>query len=297
DYLDANVINSAYHFQKSRLIEDDNISVVDFRYDMQRVEHLTVTNEGTLQDVLSYRNEHDLKNLRAICLYDLKTQNISNNIFPEFDFLKELEFNYCMIKEAKDYYFQGLIQLEKLVLYETEFYVVSRGFLNGIYSLQNLKIYNNQLGLKNRINEFCSTIDQKTFTDNENLISLDLENTLVQQINDFAFENLTFLNTIRLIGNNIKIITKNTFTGLVNLIILNLSKNQISTIEYNSFISLGKLEELDLSSNFISNVESRMFNGLVKLKFLDLSKNRILNIDDNMYELFKNCTINLMDRN
>ncbi|CAF0983056.1 unnamed protein product [Brachionus calyciflorus] len=295
DYLDANVINSAYHFHKSQLITNDKIIFVNFRDDMKIVEHLTVSNEGNLQDVLSYRNEHNLENLRAIYLYELQPENIANDILPK------LELSFCCIEKPNNNYFEGLIYLEKLVLYETTFGMVRKGFLKGLFSLQNLIIFNNKWGFIDRftinetINEFCSTIDQETFTDNKNLISLDLDNTIVQKINELAFMNFKCLTSIRLIGINISTIRQKTFLGLVNLIKLNLSKNQISTIEYDSFVSLRNLEELDLSSNVISNVESRMFNGLENLKILDLCKNKTeINIEDEIFGFFRNFKIKLI---
>lgn len=111
-----------------------------------------------------------------------------------------------------------------------------------------------------------------------NLTFLDLSHNAMGKIEKGSFQWLPRLETLSLMENNIKHLTKDTFQGLKSLkrLLLNraLVKSRTSSmpiIDDYSFQPLGALESLILQGTAVWNITDHTFKGLTNLKELDLS--------------------------
>ncbi|XP_022191101.2 slit homolog 2 protein [Nilaparvata lugens] len=103
-----------------------------------------------------------------------------------------------------------------------------------------------------------------------NLISLDLSDNELTQIEQILSESLKTLN---LSHNNISDIKF--LTSLVTLERLDLSMNHIYDLGKSQFATMINLVRLDLSSNSLTNLHEKTFSGLHRLQTLDLSQNQL----------------------
>ncbi|KAK2163803.1 hypothetical protein LSH36_74g12006 [Paralvinella palmiformis] len=78
---------------------------------------------------------------------------------------------------------------------------------------------------------------------------LDLSNNKLLSLPEYAFANLTELNTLILSYNKLQCVQEKTFAGLKNLKILSLHGNDLSSIPYGSFKELVSLTHLGLGDN------------------------------------------------
>ena len=96
---------------------------------------------------------------------------------------------------------------------------------------------------------------------------LNLSRLSLNEINDFAFDNVTHIK------------------------ILNLTNNSLIWLWENTFANLRNLEQLYLSHNYVSNMKIP-FAGLSNLKFLDFSKNLITDLRaSDFFGLTESCVI------
>lgn len=135
------------------------------------------------------------------------------------------------------------------------------------------------------------TLPAEFFTTYSSLQFIDLSNSRLQNIADFAFsiEQLVELN---LRGNELTHLLTNAFSGAGNLRALDLSHNSISVVNPNIFASLHSLTDLNLSHNKLNNQSFSDSDGISidwtieSLKVLDLSHNRILYYQVMPYQSF-----------
>jgi Leucine-rich repeat (LRR) protein len=110
----------------------------------------------------------------------------------------------------------------------------------------------------------------------ENLMSIDLENNKITEINSEIFENLKRLKKLVLSRNRIGFLDPRSFVGLEKLEVLRLKRNYLEKIVRNTFEPLKNLLELDVSFNRLQNVENIFpIAGFPGLKFLNLRNNKI----------------------
>ncbi|XP_034544482.1 toll-like receptor 3 [Notolabrus celidotus] len=111
-----------------------------------------------------------------------------------------------------------------------------------------------------------------------NLTFLDVSHNGMGTIEGGSFQWLSKLQTLILVENNLKHLTKSTFQGLKNLKKLQLTKALVKShktkypvIDDFSFQPLSNLESLILKDTAISDISEHMFTGLTSLKELDMS--------------------------
>jgi len=105
------------------------------------------------------------------------------------------------------------------------------------------------------------------------LVTLFLDNNVIQQLPENLFLSLSNLRILRLSNNGISRVYSNTFTGMIGLRELDLSGNRIPTLPLGLFDPLGHLEYLSLANNEIQHVEYMSFQSCRKLRTLDMANN------------------------
>lgn len=104
--------------------------------------------------------------------------------------------------------------------------------------------------------------------------------TKLTTISQSDFKHAKKLTKLRLIFNEIHILSSNVFIELPWLEELDLSGNHITTIEDFAFNGLAFLKNLALRNNYLAEIKRNTFVGLSSLKTLDLSSNEIITIEE-----------------
>ncbi|KAM0679485.1 hypothetical protein GINT2_002328 [Glugoides intestinalis] len=102
----------------------------------------------------------------------------------------------------------------------------------------------------------------------------------LEKIPDLLFDDLTNLESLSLVNNNIKELQPNLFNNLQKLEYLNLSKNKLTELPSCVFDGLVNLKSLRLEDNNIKELQPNLFNNLQKLKSLNLSSNKLTEIPE-----------------
>ncbi|KAJ8383456.1 hypothetical protein AAFF_G00220520 [Aldrovandia affinis] len=124
------------------------------------------------------------------------------------------------------------------------------------------------------------TLTNATFTglQNTNLTSLDLSGNGLVSMYGSPFQWFGTLETLSLVENNLKHLTRGTFAGLGNLRVMNLTRALVKTrhtsypiIDDFSFEPLAGLETLLMDRTAFVGVTANLFSGLTSLRHLSLS--------------------------
>ena len=106
------------------------------------------------------------------------------------------------------------------------------------------------------------------FSGLKSLIDLQLGYVGVQQIPSDMWSELPSLQTLNLIGNDVRNLGPNAFKGLGNLRNLDLTANKLTTIRANTWMGLGTLRELSLRINKITIIEPNGFAHLPNINLI-----------------------------
>jgi Leucine-rich repeat (LRR) protein len=143
--------------------------------------------------------------------------------------------------------------------------------LRNVSSLKTLLIHNNKIKI----------ISNEKFIGSYNLAKIEIIESEVQEVAEFAFRNLSKLQELNLKNNNISELHPLTFANLTELTTLLLAENNIQELKDGTFDSNLNLELIDLSKNSINVIYPVVWANLKKLKGLNLSKNQCI---DKKYE-------------
>jgi len=115
-----------------------------------------------------------------------------------------------------------------------------------------------------------------------NLKMFHLDHLGIRHVSDFAFQNLTHLEKLSMVGNRITGLTASTFSGLVSLELLFLEGNPLYVVESGVFsgVNMPRLVELKLKDCQLYEMERNAFRGLGHLRLLDLSENHLETFPD-----------------
>ena len=235
---------------------DSHISIIqlDAFRGLEELEGLTIM--GNLHHLTSGVFKH-LKCLVSLDLFANKIHSINNGAFDDLGNLERLNLGMNRLKYIESMAFTYLNNLKDLLL---------------------------------RLNEL-STIHWK-FEYLKCLISLDLKNNQIHNINIGAFDGLSQLTTLKLANNQLDFIKTKVFITLSKLNDLDLSYNRIKTLSDAAFAGLEHLEKLDISRNKLKvikiasknrNNSHGPFEGLANLRKLFLSNNVITYIDQKVF--------------
>ena len=117
----------------------------------------------------------------------------------------------------------------------------------------------------------------------ESLIDLQLGYVGLQQIPSGMWSELPSLQTLNLIGNDVRYIGLNTFKDSSNLRNLDLTANKLTTIRANTWMGLGNLRQLSLRINKITTVEPNGFAHLRNINLILMARNQLTAIQANVF--------------
>ena len=128
-------------------------------------------------------------------------------------------------------------------------------------------------------NNLISYIEDNTFRLMSVLRVLDLGFNLVENVQEYMFNNSVGMKVLKFNDNKLTRVF-HTY-GLYNLVELRLDGNKISSVDDNAFSNLRKLAVINLSRNGLKSVSVNAFNFLPSLKEVDLSWNNIKSLPAN----------------
>ena len=175
-----------------------------------------------------------------------------------------------------------------------------------------------EIGSEAKINEGVSIMDIDLTRGgtgaSRNLLSILIQNTALESIQDNTFSGMSDLHMLNLTSNKIKTISKHAFAGLHNLTSLDLSHNQIermmdvlndltrlqsldlsynniNVIQTKTFKDQSALNKLNLNNNRLQGIHGYVFEGLVSLRHLSLRHCDLLSLDGDMFNVIRNIQV------
>ncbi|XP_070378539.1 protein toll-like isoform X2 [Dermacentor albipictus] len=137
------------------------------------------------------------------------------------------------------------------------------GVLNGLSWLRKLSFRNNLI----------SCVPDGTFSDNSNLLTVDLASNNIRWLGRDAFKGLLTLRNLRL-QNNQLLSLNGSVRGLPKLEYLGVSFNELQVVESGELENDASLTTVSFAKNNISSVEGA-FTGATALRTLSLADNRV----------------------
>eukprot|EP00051_Salpingoeca_urceolata_P016010 m.210632 g.210632 ORF g.210632 m.210632 type:complete len:1496 (-) comp18565_c0_seq1:394-4881(-) len=217
------------------------------------------------------------------------------NAFPALPKLETLLLSDNVITRIDSNMFNQLDQLELLGLGGNRLTSLVRGTLNGLVSLEKLRLLLNpsltqlpagELARTPKLEELVAngcgltSLSHSMLSGLGELKDLNLASNALTSISKRAFADLANLHTLDLSDNRLTIVQP-MFGGLVSLNSLILKDSPtLSSVAPFSFSELSALTSLDLSNCNISRLENSFLNGAgQRLAELDLTQNPIVRID------------------
>ena len=188
--------------------------------------HLDLSYNYALYQALSATTFSRLSALTTLIMQDIGLTNVRQSMFTGISRMVTLDISYNYIGTIETAAFSMMPELTKLRLASQtagSTLLFQTNAFDGISSLQNLLVQENTINFT----AFWPPLESLS-----NLLELNLENTKLHTLNDYAFRYNTKLNTLRLRHNSISSINKRTFFGPHNTLqTLDLSSNQLHTVD------------------------------------------------------------------
>jgi Leucine-rich repeat (LRR) protein len=201
--------------------------------------------------------------------------------------------------------FEGLSNLQSLLVAWNQITSLESGDFDGMSNLQSLELSGNRItglesdtldGLSNLQSLFVgwnqiTSLESGDFDGLSNLQRLDLEGNQITSLESGDLEVLGNLQVLVLGYNQITSLESGDFDGLSNLRALGLDGNRIPSLESGDFDRLSNLQGLYLYGNRITNIADGAFHGLNKLESLELGGNDItqLNLTGATFDALDTC--------
>ncbi|XP_066429529.1 toll-like receptor 3 isoform X2 [Eleutherodactylus coqui] len=244
-------------------------------------------------------NGNPFENLQSLRILDVSHNKMTSTALgdkKQLSNLSELLYSHNMIKELKkeDFMFLGNNSVQKLDLSSNPVKEIQEDCFQQLTNLHTLTMAN--MTLESKLTEdLCSQlagtqiqvlvllnsqlkkIHNATFKglNSTSLISLDISNNMLSEIDNNSFIYLHHLRNLNLEENQVSHLTSRAFYGLSNLIHLNLKKFFSSTknpkIDDLSFQWLQHLQYLNMEQNKKIELSEYTFTGLISLTNLSLS--------------------------
>lgn len=131
---------------------------------------------------------------------------------------------------------------------------------------------------------FLNELPNAVFLRFPKLKILEICESNLMHIQDFALNGLKGLESLNLSKNNLTVIKTWSDHDLESLVLLDLRRNSINFINKSAFIRYPNLTRLNLADNFIERILENSFKFNENLKYLNLGKNLLTNIDDMIFK-------------
>ena len=129
------------------------------------------------------------------------------------------------------------------------------------------------------------------------IITLDLSQHSIININENSFKALNSLNELYLSRNKVSSLTQGIFNGLQNLTVLYLDKNDLTVLSKGLFWGISNLNELHLDWNHINSLDENLFNETNKLTYLSLWSNNLAQLPNRVFWCLTNLNTLDLDNN
>ncbi|KAF2885702.1 hypothetical protein ILUMI_20475 [Ignelater luminosus] len=298
------VLIKASKKQLGRFDSEVHEEVVTFEYTQQlnpNLHPLTLVHKGTNREILPYNKYVEQEDNNEISLFIgfnslvlLRVSNCQlNNVNWEmFDGLQNLE--YLILEKNNlmfipDFAFYGTPNLKSLSLAWNNLLNIQITDLAGLLELEYLDLSHNnfsqlselsfppfpKLKLANFGNNPISIVFPSTFEVMNTTDSLVLgsEETPLTLITN-SFLGLKLLKKLTLNNLIVPLLKRELLVGMPNLNELIMSGN-ITKLEFDAFLDVSKLEKLVITQSNLQNISMDAFIGLDQLHILDLSQNRL----------------------
>lgn len=221
----------------------------------------------------------DFEHLRNLATLDLSSNNIKSinyNLLNTMSSLQNLYLSENQLEVVNKNAFSNLLLLTSIDLSKNKFKSLPKGLFKN-NTILNFSIEENRLE---------GPLEKGMF-EGINVTKLDLSNQFLTEVKDYAFNELSRLDTLLLNSNNIQSLSTMCFKSLINLQNLDLSNNQICNIDFNKE-DLHNLHSLLLKNNHIIQVNHEQLQHLNNLEFLDLSDNEISRLEPRSFLSLEN---------
>ncbi|XP_060565148.1 insulin-like growth factor-binding protein complex acid labile subunit [Ruditapes philippinarum] len=225
-------------------------------------------NLGTLKSG-SFRN---YPNLDSLFLSDCMLTKLEAGVLDDIPSLSLLQFNDNNLNEDSfplDV-FKKNQALDSVSFFDNELKHVVSNLPSSVTSVD----YSGNAIFELRAYDFKST---------PNLIYLYLQQNMITNVEDFAFDGLDKKISLDMSYNNINKLTGNTLAGLTGAYELHMSSNNISVVDKDAFRQLVSLHDLKLDQNKIAQLEDFTFQSMVDLQNLDMSHNNLSAVHNNTF--------------
>lgn len=116
------------------------------------------------------------------------------------------------------------------------------------------------------------------------LRQLEISESQLQTLSDFALNGLSALQLLNLSRNNLTTVKTWSNENLDALLLLDLRRNAIVNMHKDAFKHYPNLLKLNLAVNQISEIPDELFRSLTHLKYLNLGKNNLTSIDSHTFK-------------
>ncbi|XP_063706468.1 probable serine/threonine-protein kinase DDB_G0278509 [Culicoides brevitarsis] len=205
---------------------------------------------------------HDTSIITFIHVYEVPLVAMPVSVFEQYTNLAILQLENCSIRDLDG--ITNATKLKKLYVNNNNLRQIGEGQLHGAPHLRLLEATHNKIEI----------VDEKAFSNNENLYWLDLSYNRIGGLPWAVFQYLKAIVTINLSHNMIEELGL-VCSGIETLSTLDLSYNRIKKIRASTFERTTNLEAIHLGNNEIEMIEHNAFDQCSKLKSLDLSNNRL----------------------
>lgn len=238
------------------------------------------------------------KGLQLLRIANCELNSINWEMFDGLEELQHLILERNNLSFIPSFAFYGTPSLRSLSLAHNKLLDIELTDLAGLLQLEYLDLtYNNfthlselsfppfpRLKLANFANNPISVIFPNTFEVMNTTDSLIIgSEAMALTLLPNSFAGLRLLKTLTINNVNVPVLKRSFFEGLFQLKELTLTGN-INKIEFDAFQEMNNLESLTLSNCNIYNISMDGFLGLNKLRYLDLSKNQLEYIPTGVFD-------------
>jgi len=113
---------------------------------------------------------------------------------------------------------------------------------------------------------------------------LEITDSHLKTVSDFAFNGLPELHILNLSRNNLTLVKTWSNGNLEALHTMDLRRNSIAELHHNAFKRYPNLLKLNLAVNHITSIPDELFRSIPLLKYLNVGKNNLKSIDSHTFK-------------